>query len=62
MYKFVSASAAAAGAEDAGMAKLAGQTIQAINNLGSVVNTIAGLANDLRNILEVLYLCQYIHK
>ncbi len=50
MYKFVSASAAAAGAEDAGMAKLAGQTIQAINNLGSVVNTIAGLANDLRNI------------
>ena len=50
MYKFVSPTKAAAGAEDPGMAKLAGQTIQAINNLGSVVNSIAGLANDLRNI------------
>ena len=50
MYKFVSPAKAAAGAEDAGMAKLAGQTIQAINNLGSVVNSIAGLANDLRSI------------
>ena len=50
MYKFVSPTKAAAGAEDPGMAKLAGQTIQAINNLGSVVNSIAGLANDLRSI------------
>ena len=50
MYKMVSPAAAAASASDPGMSKLMGQSIQAVNNLGGVVNSIAVIANDLRNI------------